>query len=174
MKIATKIVLASTILCTLSVVTTGVVVGWRSSDLSETALFKRASQQMVSVRENKKNEIEDYFDQIKYQMLTTANSIGVRDAMLMFGEAFGRYPVWEVSEGDVSKLEDYYRSAFGANYKQLNDGESANEMQKLNMLSPLAKALQARYIGVNPNQLGDKHQLMSDSLGTDYDKAHAT
>ena len=174
MKIATKIVLASTVLCTLAVVATGVIVGWRSSDLSEAALFKRANEQMVSVRENKKNEIEDYFDQIKYQMLTTANSIGVRDAMLMFDEAFGRYPVWEVSEGDVSKLGDYYSSAFGANYKQLNDGESANEMQKLNMLSPLAKALQARYIGVNPNPLGEKHQLMSDSLGTDYDKAHAT
>ena len=134
MKIATKIVLASTVLCTLAVVATGVIVGWHSSDLSEAALFKRASEQMVSVRENKKNEIEDYFDQIKYQMLTTANSIGVRDAMLMFDEAFGRYPVWEVSEGDVSKLSDYYSSAFGANYKQLNDGESANEMQKLNML----------------------------------------
>ena len=65
MKIATKIVLASTVLCTLAVVTTGVIVGWRSSDLSEAALFNRVNEQVVSVRENKKNEIEAYFEHIK-------------------------------------------------------------------------------------------------------------
>ncbi|KGY13962.1 chemotaxis protein [Vibrio tubiashii] len=174
MKIATKIVLASTILCSLAVVVTGIIVGWRSSDLSEAALYERANNQLISVREIKKSEIENYFDQISGQVVTTANSVGVLDAMTLFAEAFRDYPIQSVSENDLSQLRSYYQSNFGATYREANDGASANEMQKLSSLSPLAKALQARYIGTNPNPLGEKHQLMADTLGTRYDEIHKT
>ncbi|WP_425666934.1 methyl-accepting chemotaxis protein [Vibrio tubiashii] len=174
MKIATKIVLASTLLCTLAVVATGVIVGWRSSGLSEQALFERATSQLISVREIKKNEIESYFKHISGQVVTTANSVGVKDAMSAFSEAFKSYPIEQVSQSDIGQLQSYYQANFGATYKGANGGASANEMQKLNALSPLSKALQARYIGTNPNPLGEKHNLMSDSLGTEYDSVHAT
>lgn len=174
MKIATKIVLASTLLCTLAVVATGAIVGWRSSGLSEQALFKRAASQLISVREIKKNEIESYFKHISGQVVTTANSIGVKDAMVAFSKAFQSYPVEQVSGSDINKLRTYYQAHFGATYKAANGGASANEMQKFNALSTRSKALQARYIGVNPNPLGEKDNLMSDSLGTEYDSVHAT
>lgn len=174
MKIAIKIVLASTLLCFLAVVVTGVIVGWRSSDLSENALYQRANSQLISVREIKKNEIESYFKHISEQIITTANLVGMQDAMTLFTEAFATYPTQRVSESDVEQLRNYYQSSFGASYQEANGGNSASELQKLEMLSPAAKALQARYIGMNPNPLGEKHQLMSDSLGTDYDQVHRT
>lgn len=173
MKIATKIVLASTLLCSIAVVATGTFVGWRASELSEQALYQRAISQLTSIRENKKSEIENYFQHIRGQIVTTANSIGVRDAMVAFKDTFERYPVESVSSSDLSSLSNYYTSNFGATYRTANGGNSANELQKLNMLSPRAKALQARYIGVNPNPLGEKHQMMADSLGTEYDKVHS-
>ena len=174
MKIATKIVIASTLLCSLAVVATGTFVGWRASVLSEQALYQRAMSQLTSIRENKKSEIENYFQQIRGQMVTVANSIGVKDAMVAFSDAFERYPVELVSSTDVGKLSEYYSSSFGETYRSTNGGQSANELQVLAKLSGKAKALQARYIGVNPNQLGDKHQLMADSLGTEYDEVHRT
>ncbi|MBU2896265.1 methyl-accepting chemotaxis protein [Vibrio hepatarius] len=174
MKIATKIVIASTLLCSLAVVATGTFVGWRASVLSEQALYQRAMSQLTSIRENKKSEIENYFQQIRGQMVTVANSIGVKDAMVAFSDAFERYPVELVSSTDMNKLSDYYSSGFGETYRSTNGGQSANELQVLAKLSGKAKALQARYIGVNPNQLGDKHQLVADSLGTEYDDVHRT
>ncbi|MFM2588106.1 methyl-accepting chemotaxis protein [Vibrio sp. TBV020] len=174
MKIATKIVLASTLLCTLAVVATGTIVGWRSSVLSEQALYQRATSQLISVREIKKNEIESYFNQISGQVVTTANSVGVQDAITAFTNAFDNYPVERVSDSDLIKLRGYYQSSFGATYRSSNDGATAGELQKYDGLSEKAKALQARYIGTNPNPLGEKHQLMSDSLNTDYDQVHAT
>ena len=93
--------------------------------------------------------------------------------MVAFKDTFERYPVEFVSSSDLSSLSNYYTSNFGATYRTSNGGNSANELQKLNMLSPRAKALQARYIGVNPNPLGEKHQMMADSLGTEYDKVHS-
>lgn len=172
MKIATKMVLASTLLCTLAVVATGITVGWRSSDLSESALYERATNQLISVREIKKNEIENYFNQIAGQVITTANAVGVQDAISMFSNAFKEYPVDAVSERDLGMLRDYYQSSFGNKYRQSNSGQSAGELDKLNSLSAVSLALQARYIATNPNPLGNKHQLESDSLGTDYDKIH--
>ena len=174
MKIATKIVIASTLLCSLAVVATGTFVGWRASVLSEQALYQRAMSQLTSIRENKKSEIENYFQQIRGQMVTVANSIGVKDAMVAFSDAFERYPVELVSSTDMAKLSDYYSSSFGETYRSTNGGQSANELQVLAKLSGKAKALQARYIGVNPNHLGDKHQLLADSLGTEYDEVHRT
>ncbi|MDA0120252.1 methyl-accepting chemotaxis protein [Vibrio sp. T11.5] len=173
MKIATKIVLASTLLCSIAIISTGTFVGWRASDLSEQALYQRATSQLTSIRENKRSEIENYFQLIRGQLLTTAHSIGVRDAMIAFKDTFERYPVDSVSASDLSTLSNYYTSSFGMNYRTVNGGDSANALQKLNMLSPRAKALQARYIGVNPNPLGEKHKMMVDSLGTEYDQVHS-
>lgn len=173
MKIATKIVLASTLLCSIAIISTGTFVGWKASDLSEQALYQRATSQLTSIRENKRSEIENYFQLIRGQLLTTAHSIGVRDAMIAFKDTFKRYPVDLVSASDLSTLSNYYTSSFGMNYRTVNGGDSANALQKLNMLSPRAKALQARYIGVNPNPLGEKHKMMVDSLGTEYDQVHS-
>lgn len=173
MKIATKIVSASTVLCSLAVIAAGITVGWRSSALSEQALYDRATSQLVSVREIKKNEIESYFTQIRNQVTTTASSVGVQDAITAFTQAFNAYPIDKVSDSDHNALRRYYQSNFGATYREANGGTSANELQKLSALPDRAKALQARYIGTNPNPLGEKHQLMSDSLGTDYDLVHA-
>ncbi|WP_341660834.1 methyl-accepting chemotaxis protein [Vibrio sp.] len=172
MKIATKIVIASTLLCSVAVVATGTFVGWKASTLSEQALYQRAMSQLTSIRENKKSEIENYFQQIRGQMVTVANSIGVRDAMVAFSDTFERYPVELVSSADVNQLSNYYSSGFGETYRGANGGQSANEQRVLSSLSDKAKALQARYIGVNPNPLGEKHQLMADTLGTEYDDVH--
>ncbi len=173
MKIATKIILASTVLCSLAVIATGVIVGGRSTNLSEAALQKRAIEQLISVREIKKSEIENYFDQISGQVITAANSVGVQEAISRFTQAFIRYPTNSVSTSDVSRLEGYYRSQFGQKYSNLNPGSSALATQKLSVLSDKAKALQARYIAANQHPLGEKHRMMMDSLDTDYDKVHA-
>lgn len=173
MNIAKKIVLASTLLCTLAVITTGVIIEWRSLGLVEKALYQRASSQLISIREIKRNEIESYFKQLSGQLITAANSVGVQDAITAFTHAFEQYPIDLVSTNDIDHLLHYYQSSFGESYRSSNGGVSANELQKFESLSKRAQALQARYIGINPNPLGEKHQLMSDSLNTHYDQIHA-
>ena len=99
--------------------------------------------QLTSIRENK-SEIENYLQQIRGQMVTVANSIGVRDAMVAFSDTFERYPVELVSPTDISQLSSYYSSGFGETYRGANGGQSTNEQSVLSSLSDKAKALQAR------------------------------
>ncbi|MDE1244142.1 methyl-accepting chemotaxis protein [Vibrio aestuarianus] len=172
MKIATKIVIASTLMCSLAIISAGVFIGWKSALLAEEALYKRSLNQLTSVREIKKNEVENYFMTIKGQLTSMASSYGTQQAMLEFSSAFSQYPTEQVPAQDIEKLKRYYISSFASSYKTSNGGNPANELGKLKALSPKATALQARYIGANQNPLGEKHLLNADSLDTEYDRIH--
>lgn len=172
MRIATKIILACTVLCAIGVVVSGGFVGWKASGLSKQALYERASNQLLSVREIKKGEIERYFDQIHFQLETLATDVSTQDALKAFSQGFNNYPRYQVLDQDYSALRNYYSSQFSRVYREKNAQAMANELSRMNRLSDIGRALQARYIGANSNRLGEKHLLDADSLGTEYDKAH--
>ncbi|MBF4434338.1 methyl-accepting chemotaxis protein [Vibrio anguillarum] len=172
MKISTKIIAACTILCSVGVVISGGFVGWRASELSSQALYDRAANQLTSVREIKKSEITNYFKQIRLQIETLSSEVSTQEAMDSFTRSFFRYPAHRITPQDMDALERYYRDQFGRTYRQENSGSQPNELGAFAQLSEQGKALQARYIGVNPNELGSKHHLDFDSLGSSYDEAH--
>ncbi len=172
MKIATKIIIACASLCAIGVIISGNYVAWRASSLSEHAIYDRAISQLISIREIKKREIERYFDIIQYQLETLADDISTQSALKDFTTTFQNYPKEKVSSADFNLLKNYYSNSFGSTYQESNSNISANEINRLNQISDTGKALQARYIGVNTNGLGEKHLLRSDSLNTSYDKAH--
>lgn len=172
MKIANKIVLSMTLLSIFSVVIAGVWVGWSAATLSKQAIYERASNQLLSVRETKKSEIERYLTRVAGQLVTLANMASTVEAMEGLTQAYQAYPVEQVPASSLIALKDYYTTQFGQNYQKLNDGQDANPLARLNLLSRSAEALQARYIASNPNPLGAKHEWESDSLGNAYDALH--
>ncbi|UAB72733.1 methyl-accepting chemotaxis protein [Vibrio sp. SCSIO 43132] len=172
MKIATKIIIACSSLCAIGVIVSGNFVAWRASGLSEQAIYDRATSQLISIREIKKREIESYFDQIRYQLETLADNNSTKSALKDFTAAFNSYPENRVSESDKNKLKNYYSSEFGKTYRESNGQNSANELNRLSQINDIGVALQARYIGVNSNGLGEKHLLDKDTLNTSYDVAH--
>lgn len=173
MKIATKIITACALLCALGVIVSGAFVAWRASNLSQQALYERASSQLISIREMKKAEIQRYFSAIEDQIETLAATPSTQDALKQFSASYTNYPLNSVSDSDLGKLETYYSSQFGPTYRSSNSGSSASEISRFNRLDGIGRAIQARYIGVNPNGLGNKHKLNSDLLGNDYDHTHA-
>ncbi|HGF7202301.1 methyl-accepting chemotaxis protein [Vibrio cholerae] len=172
MKIANRIVLSMTLVATIAVVAAGQWIGWSASTLSEQALYNRASEQLVSVRQAKKSEIERYLNQISGQLLTMANMVSTIDAMREFTHAYDQYPLEQVTNASIEKLQTYYLADFGQNYQKLNDGRDAAVSRHFQQLSPTAKALQARYIAENPHPLGSKDAWLGDELALHYDGLH--
>ncbi|RXJ69468.1 methyl-accepting chemotaxis protein [Veronia nyctiphanis] len=172
MKIAMKIIFSCTILCATGVIVSGVHIGFRAADLSEDALTKRQKDQLVAIREVKKHEVENYFTQIQRQLATLSKDLTSLDAITDFTKTFTTYsPKLEGDDGGHA-LKRYYREQFATRYSEANNGRETNVTGHLNQMSDKAVALQTRYIAANPNKLGEKHLLNSDTLGTDYDKAH--
>ena len=140
--------------------------------VSESALYERTKNQLISVREIKSGEIERYFNQIRQQLDTLADDVATQQAMVDFQRAFSSYSSDAASTSDKTKLKDYYTNQFGATYEKANKGQSSSAMQKYQGLTSKAQAFQARYIAQNPNSLGEKHLLDADTLNTPYDEVH--
>ncbi len=174
MNIATRIILACVLLCSLGIFASGGLVGWRTFLLSEQALTKRASSQLISIREIKRTQVEDYFNNIADQIRTFSNDVMIIDAMHEFSRTYDSF-LAESGGFDASmvkSLKDYYQNQFGVTYSRLNQGENANALDKYNGLDENGRALQARYISNNPNPLGEKNNLSKSEDGSQYSLIH--
>ena len=104
------------------------VMGILSNNSSSKALKQQAFNQLVSVRETKKKQIEDYFSTIRKQVRTFSENGMIVDAMKEFKTAFK--DVRKENAITDSKLEEYrtalktyYTNDFTNEYKQQNNGQ---------------------------------------------------
>ena len=171
MKISTRIILACLFMATLGILASGGMVAWQSLSLSEQAMNKRTENQLVSIREIKREQVKDYFNTINQQILTFADESLVTTSIASFTKAYDSYI--EQTRADTPRtLTSYYQEQFARTFTQFNAGGKAHEVDKYQQLSPAAKALQSAYISNNPNKLGEKNKL-NKGLGTaDYHNVH--
>jgi len=154
------------------------VMGVISNKSSSDALKQQAFNQLVSVRETKKKQIEDYFSTIRKQVRTFSENGMVVDAMKGFKTAFK--DVRKQNDITDSKLEEYrtalktyYTNDFTNEYKQQNNGQGPDAVSYFNQLDADSLALQYYYIKANHNQLGEKHNLDASDEVSSYSKLHA-
>lgn len=139
-------------------------------------LEKKAEDHLVALRDNKKAQIERYFNTIGDQMLTFSEDQMVVNAMRGFRESFGAYrEEAEINDENVAskrqELATYYAGDFSNEYKQQN-GALPNAEQYLNQLDDDSVVLQHAYIRANPHPLGSKHMLDTADEETQYGKLH--
>ncbi|WP_218934345.1 methyl-accepting chemotaxis protein [Rosistilla ulvae] len=141
-------------------------------------LKQKSSEKVISLREIKKQQIVDYFDSIRDQVLKFSEDQIVVDAMRDFREPFRRYAAdcgydMQQIEDLRRELAEYYKRQFDAEYRKQNDGTDPHADRILAQLKPASVALQYAYIQANEHPLGSKHQLNSASDGTFYSEQHA-
>ncbi len=151
------------------------VLGYKSSG---TSLKKQAFNQLVSVRETKKKQVEDYFSTIRKQVRTFSENRMVVDAMKEFKLAFKdvrkQNDITDLKlEEYRSSLKTYYTADFTNEYKDKNNGKASLAVNYFNQLDDDSIALQYHYIKANHNQLGEKHNLDSADDESTYSKLHA-
>ncbi|PSV65779.1 methyl-accepting chemotaxis protein [Photobacterium angustum] len=172
MKIAKKITIYLSILCACSVIISGVYIAWKSAEISEDAIYDRAIEQLISIREIKKSEIKNHFNTTATLLSTLAYDPSIQNAMRDFEQAYTSYPADIISLQNKQQLQQFYQTQFEPKYKDKNKIASVAELYP--QLSPTSAGLQARYIANNHYPMGEKHLLDTDTLNNDYDKAHAS
>lgn len=157
---------------------------WVSSDGLSTVqqcaaedMGAKAATFLESQQASKKVQIEDYFEQIRDQVLTFAENRMVVDAMHNFPDQFTAYRDQSgVTEDSLDKLRKelatYYTGEFASEYRAQN-GRSVDAARSLPQLDDDSVALQHAYIRANQNPLGSKHLLDAADAETDYGKQHA-
>lgn len=126
---------------------------------------QRTFNQLHSLAEAKRGEINAYLNQINDQIITFSEDLMVVEAARQFCADVATIP-----PGDQNTLREYYRNDFQASYREANGSDFGVE-RILSDMDSTALSMQARYIGDNPNPLGSKHLL--DSAGDlPYDALH--
>ena len=153
------------------------VMGVLSNNSSTKALKQQAFNQLVSVRETKKKQIEDYFSTIRKQIQTLSEDRMIVDATKYFKDSFSEFRMEnDLSDAEIdeyrSTLKNYYTGDFTAEYKNQNNGESPQAVNYLNQLDDDSIAMQYTYIAANRNQLGEKHKLDAAEGIASYNSYH--
>jgi methyl-accepting chemotaxis protein len=141
------------------------------------ALSKQAFDQLVSIRDIKKGQVERYLQHIKDQAITFSEDGMIVNAMSKLDYAFDAYIAenrWgpEKLRELRAKLGGYYANEFGRQYSKENDGRSPNVERILGRLDDPTIALQYSYIKANPNPLGSKDQLDKALDTSQYSQMH--
>lgn len=127
-------------------------------------------ERLVSLRETKRIQIENYFKNIAAQASTFSGSFMVVDAMDKFATAFKQVEQQTVAE-DVGKLTSKLRERYV--YQQANTpgvgGEAIDRWIPKNKASQI---LQGLYISENSHPIGEKHKLDAASDRTMYSQIH--
>jgi len=177
LKLSHKLVVGSALLAIIPVVIASMFIGYVSNETAREALENQARNQLVSVRDIKKSQIEGYFNTIRDQVLTFSNDRMIIDYMRQVKPAFKEFQQQALDE-DISvyrsKLSQYYSQDFEAEFGNQNQGERANASTWLNQLDAESVALQYQYIKANPNPLGSKDGLEDPKDGSAYSALHAT
>jgi methyl-accepting chemotaxis protein len=136
------------------------------------ALEAAAKNQLISIRDTKKTQIEDYFATIRSQILTLSNSRMTITAMTEFQRSYD----FVDEDADINEMRNevtkYYKNEFGKEYSKLNSGNTIDVMSLLKELDDQSIALQYHYIQKNPNPLGNKHKLLDAKDGSRYSRIH--
>ena len=152
------------------------VAGLLLLNTSSNALQQQAFNQMESLRTVKKTQVEDYFGQIRDQVVTFSESQTIVEAMKEFKRDFHMLAdELSISPRQLQnyrgELTNFYTNTFGVEY-QSQTGNNANAIS----LMPTEDSViisQYNYIANNKNPLGNKHNLDKARDGSVYSDTHA-
>jgi methyl-accepting chemotaxis protein len=143
-----------------------------ATDTAKNALKYAAENQLISIRDTKKTQIEDYFGTIRNQIISFSDDHMIIDATRAFKTSFKIVAENADTGATRRELTKYYSDEFGTEYSKLNNGKDIDTNKILNTLSPESIALQYHYIQNNPNPLGNKHKLDYASDSSTYSQHH--
>ncbi|MDH5762225.1 MAG: methyl-accepting chemotaxis protein [Nitrospinota bacterium] len=129
-----------------------------------------SKSRLISLRDQKKQQIEDYFKFVQNQVLTFSEDHMVIDAMKEFSGAWDKIlPEVGHNYGELqaSKLRDRY------NYQvKSTHGAESSSFNKWFPRDQTSQVLQSIYISENSNPIGEKHRLDYARDGSSYSQAH--
>ena len=143
---------------------------------SSSALSSKAFDQLKSLRDVKKQQIENYFGEIKNQVVTFSEDAMIIEAMMDFKHTF-RSVGEELNLSD-SEFSNYKRSVSN-NYTGPFQSEFSNQSDESVSATSLVPKdessiiLQYQYIANNRNPLGSKNNMMQAEGETTYNRFHA-
>ncbi|MGR3176363.1 MAG: methyl-accepting chemotaxis protein [Candidatus Scalindua sp.] len=152
------------------------VMGFIGHRTASSSLKEQAFDHLVSLREMKKMQVEDYFSNIRKQIRTLAQDRMIVGLMKAFKVSYKNIRN-DVSDSQLeeyrSALRTYYTVNFTEEYKRQNNGHTPHADSYFSRLDDNSIILQYLYIRANHYGLGEKHKMDSADDMSSYNSLHA-
>lgn len=173
-----KLLLGGALLVLLAVLATAALLGYGSVSSGEETLRKEAENKLTAVREVKRSQIEDYFNNLIANTRGFAASTTVIEAVRGLAPAAAAVTkdlklTQEQLAANRKALETFYVGDFLNEYKKRNAGASTDMAAVLQRADDVTATLQHLYVKANPNPLGEKNKLNQSPDASTYSKLHA-
>ncbi len=131
---------------------------------SSQALKEQAFNQLVSIRETKKEQIEEYFAHMEKQVRAYSKDNMIVNAMEELNSAFKAFRIEnEINDDRLNEyrteLKKYYAKDFTKEYQHQNNGRIPDTDKIVSQLDDESVLLQYFYIKSNDYVLGEKNKL---------------
>ncbi|MEX0730331.1 MAG: methyl-accepting chemotaxis protein [Aquisalimonadaceae bacterium] len=170
MKLRHKMLLGSSLLAVLPVVLTGGLVSGLSTQLAERSLVDQTREQLTTISELKREQINDYFRLVEGQLQAYSRDPGMVTAMYDLRDGYQSVRM-DVSEAMRSATQTYYTDSFVREMRR-RGGEPVDMAPHFEQLSPRALALQYNYIAANDSPPGFKFELNAAGDDSAYSAAY--
>ena len=172
MKIGVKITVTFFAIAFLSML----VIGLISYSRAKNSLEKQSFEKLTAVREMKASQIQDYFQIIKDQLITSAENPMIIEAMKEFKNGYDNIrSELKIDDEKLNALKEKSGNYFNTEVlPRLNKNmEVKTVLEEEISRNPEAIILQNQYIIDNPNNIGAKHKFLRSNEESSYTTAHA-
>jgi len=168
-----KILVVSIALAAIPVVIVSVLLGMQSTSAAEKALEQQVANQLISIREIKKDQIESYLKGIEKKV----TSYSIDSSIVTYMQKFATY--YQTDKRQLTDVKDqkenlsaFYNGPYATTYQKWNGINAPAAEFILSKLSNINIALQNSYLALNEADFGEKHNLINPEDGTTYANAH--
>ena len=175
MSIKTKLIIVFILLVSVPALIAMAVSTWVAGRNAQALLVEQSRQQLVSVRESKKREIESVLKTMREQIRTFSANTMVVNAASEFNFSFPDFlseAGWKGNTTLTDRLRDFYQHQFGQRFTEKNPNSNTNPLSFIDNLDNNSVGLQYAYIANNEHPLGEKHQLIENKDDSFYSLTH--
>ncbi len=181
MRLGQKLLLGALLLSTVPLLTALGINTVNTVNRSRTSLLEASAQQLTSVRDSKKREIEQYFALLSKRIDFLAEGQRTHEAIKSFSAGFAKlnsqankgkpFSAAEI-QARRQKLATWYETIWKQEYNRAHAYTGVDIKPYLSALSDNAVLLQYLYLASNPNIMGAKSKLNDAQDGSAYSAVH--
>lgn len=175
MKIKTRLTIGALLLASIPVTVTGLTSGWIASQVGRDLLQQAAHKQLLSTLENKRAQVQAYFQLVHKQVINFGSNSGTRDAFKLLQNAYADHGSQAgIGDLDVKRQEliDYYQTNLIEPYNLAAPGHGYSAEKLVSLLDTNSLVIQHNYILRNPNSQGEKQNLDAADDPSLYSSTH--
>lgn len=172
MLISKRIKLYFSLVSLAAVILTSITVGYLVYTLTVNIITEEKQKELEAFRDLKTIEIENYFKEIRSEVLVFSNNDTIVDALTKFTSAFHSYPKTKNQEKFYRDKYNEYLYKFKEGYLKRNGENDYGRDRMESLVTKRTLPIQYKYVINNPFKFTEKSNLYDVEDDSEYNKVH--